>query len=140
MGKIVEVITARGHPRIMAMHPTTLMITKDQEVGPKADCIIGVAANKGAARLSEELKSTIRLGREINIVIEAGGERDEIHARGHPSLSLIHPKDIVIRKSRFTCGRTLAIRADKAATDLPRKFVAKLRDPRTKIQISIEAL
>ena len=140
MAKTVEVITARGHPRITAKHPTTLMITKDEEVGPKGGCIVGVAADKGAAELSQELKSAIRLGRAINITIGAGGEGDEIHACGHPSLTLIHPKDLVIRKSRFVCGRTLAIGADKAAADLPRKFVTKLQDPITKIKISIQAL
>jgi len=137
MGKIVEVIMAKGHPRITARHLTTLMITKDGEVGPKGDCIVGVAANKGAAGLSGELKLALRSGAAVNITIEAGGERDRIHAFGHPSLTLIHPKDLVIRKSRFTCGRTLAVGADKAAMDF-RALVAKLRDPSTKVKVTIE--
>lgn len=135
----IEVITAKGHPRITARHPTTLMITKDEEVGPKGDCIVGVAANKGATGLSEELKSAICLGAAVDITVEVGDEMNKIHARGHPLLTFTHPKDLVIRKSKFTCGRTLAIGADKAAVDLPRKFVTKLQDPRTKIRISIEA-
>lgn len=138
MGKIVEVITAKGHPRITARHPTTLMVTKDEEVGPKGDCVVGVAANKGAAGLSGELKLALRSGAAVNITIEAGGERDGIHACGHPSLSFIHPKDLVIRKSRFACGRTLALGADKAAADLSRALVAKLRDPKMRIKILIE--
>jgi hypothetical protein len=32
----------------------------------------------------------------------------------------------------------LAIGADKAAADLPRDFVSRLRDPLSKIQVSIE--
>ena len=138
MGKIVEVITAKGHPRITAKHPTTLMITKDDEVGPKGDCIVGVAANKGAVELSGELKSTLRSGAAVNITIEAGGEMEEVHAFGHQLLTLVHPKDLVIRKSRFTCDRTLAVGADKAAMDLSRALVTKLRDPSTKVKVTIE--
>ena len=138
MGKIVEVVTAKGHPRITARHPTTLMITKDEEVGPKGDCIVGVAANKGAAGLSVELKSALRSGAAVNITIEAGGEIDEFHAIGHPSLVLAHPKDIVVRKSMFVCERTLAVGADMAAADLSKALVAKLRDPSIEVKVTIE--
>ncbi len=114
------------------------MITKDEGVGPKGDCIVGVAANKGAAGLSGELKLALRSGAAVNITIEVGGERDGIHACGHPSLTLIHPKDLVIRKSRFTCGRTLAVGADKAAADLSKALVAKLRDPSIEVKVTIK--
>lgn len=138
MGKIIEIITAKGHPRVTAKHPTTLMITKDKEVGPKGDCVVGVAANKGAVELSEELKLALRSGVAVNITIEAGGEMEEVRAFGHSLLTLMHPKDLVIRKSRFTCDRTLAIGADKAAMDLSRALVAKLRELSTKVKVTIE--
>jgi hypothetical protein len=138
MGKIVEVIKAKGHPRVTATHPTTLMITKDEEVGPKGDCIVGVAADKGAAGLAEELKSIIQSGAAMTVTIEVGGEIEEIHAFGHPSSSFTHPNDLVIRKSKFTCGRTLAVGADKAAANLSRALATKLRDPSTKIKVTIE--
>jgi len=138
MGKIIEVIRAKGHPRITARHPTTLMITKDEEVGPKGDCIVGVAANKGAVGLSGELKSALRSGAAVNITIEAGGEMEEARAFGHPSLTLVHPKDLVVRKSKFTCGRTLAVGADKAAADLSKALVAKLRDPSIEVKVTIK--
>lgn len=138
MGKIVEVITARGHPRVTVKHQTTLMFTKDREVGFKGDCIVGVLADKGATGLHEELKSTLRSGATVNITIEAEGEIEKVHAFGHPLLTLADSKDLVIRKSRFTCGRTLAVGADKAAMDLSRALVAKLRDPSTKVKVTIE--
>ena len=137
MEKIVEVIMARGHPQVTAKHQTTLMITKDREVGSKGDCIIAVLADKGAAGLHEELRSTLKSGAAVNITIEAGGEMEEVRAFGHPLLTLVHSKDLVIRKSRFTCGRTLAVGADKAAMDLSRALVAKLRDPSTKVKVTI---
>ncbi|MBA7606014.1 hypothetical protein ES703_13152 [subsurface metagenome] len=127
MGKIVEVITARGHPRVTARHPTTLMITKDEEVGPKGDCIIAVAASRGAAEFSDDFKKAIKSGAAVTITIESGGSVEKVRAFGHPSLTLEHPTDLVVRKSEFICGRTLAIRADKAAAGLSRSFVSKLQ-------------
>ncbi|MFQ6129242.1 MAG: DUF371 domain-containing protein [Candidatus Hadarchaeaceae archaeon] len=138
MGKIVEFITARGHPLITAKHRTTLMFTKDKEVGFKGDCIVGVLADKGAAGLHEELKSALKSEAAVKITIEAGGEIEKVRTFGHPSLTFTHPKDLVIRKSRFTCGRTLSVGADKAAIDLSRALVAKLRDPSTKVKVTIE--
>ena len=40
-----------------------------------------------------------------------------------------HPTDMVVRKSGYICGRTLAINADKAACDLSRALVEKLKNP-----------
>ncbi len=137
MGKIVEVITAKGHPLITARHPTTLMITKDSEVGPGGDCIIAVAASKGAIEFSDEFKKAIRSGAAVTIVIESGGGVEKVHAFGHPSLTLEHPTDLVVRKSKFICGRTLAIRADKAAAGLSRSFVSKLQSPMS-VSVMIE--
>ena len=136
----METILARGHPQIKARHPTTLMITKDREVGPRGDCIVAVAADKSAKDLSETLKQAIRAGHEVRVTLKVGDIVEVIHGLGHPALALKHPTDLVIRKSRFTCGRTLAIEADKAAGDLSRTFVAGLRDPAAEIRILVEVL
>ena len=132
------VIVAKGHPGITARHRTTFMVTKDREVGPMGDCIIAVDADKAGPDLSPELKQAIRAGRELVITLKAEGMVEKVHAFGHPSLTLNHPTDLVIRKSKFICGRTLAIGADKAAADLQRKFVAALRNPATKLELKIE--
>jgi len=140
MREVMETILARGHPRIKARHPTTLMITKDEEVGPKGDCIVAVGADKSAKDLGETMKQAIRAGHKVRVTLKVGDIAEVIHGLGHPALSLKHPTDIVIRKSRFMCGRTLAIEADKAAGDLSRTFVAGLRDPAVEIQILVEVL
>jgi hypothetical protein len=140
MGEVVETISARGHPRIKAEHPTTLMITKDGVVGPRGDCIVAVAADKGARDLSEAIKKAIRAGRRVRVTLKVGGIAEVINGLGHRALTLDHPTDLVIRKSKFTCGRTLAIGADKAAGDLSRTFVAGLRDPDAEVQIYVEVL
>lgn len=129
---------ARGHPRIKATHLTTMMITKDSEVGPKGDCIVAVAADKGAKELSETFKRAAKAGRKFRITLEVNGIKEAVHGLGHQALTLTHPTDLVIRKSKFTCCRTLVINADKAAADLPRGLVARLRDPAARVRILIE--
>jgi len=52
-------------------------------------------------------------------------------------LILTHPTDIVIRKSDYICNRTLAIRADKSAKDLPRELAEKLKNPQQKINVTL---
>jgi len=137
--KAEEIIIARGHAQVKATHPTTLMITKDEEIGPKGDCIVAVAANKGAVDLSKALKRIIRSNCTVSIMLEAGDVAETIRGLGHPDLTLTHSTDIVIRKSMFRCGRTLAIGSDKAAVDLSRAFVERLRNPATQVRIRIEA-
>jgi hypothetical protein len=138
MGKVVEPITAKGHQMIKATHPTTLMITKDREVGPHGDCIVAVAADKAVADLDSALKKSIKAGRPVKITFKVGDALFVVNGSGHPDLALSNKTDIVVRKSAYTCGRTLAIRANKAAGDLPRDFASRLRDPLSKIQVSIE--
>jgi uncharacterized protein len=53
-------------------------------------------------------------------------------AVGSPELRLVHPKDIVIRKSGYISDRTLAIHADKASKDLTRILVEKLSESKTR--------
>ncbi len=122
-----ERVRARGHPFLTALHPTTLMITTEEEVGPRGDCIVAVGADKSVAGLSEEVKEGIRRGGRVTVRMEVGGKVETVRGWGHPSLALDHPTDMVVRKSSFLCGRTLAVRADKAARDLSREFVRELR-------------
>lgn len=133
-------IVARGHPEITARHRTTFMVTKNREAGPEGDCIIGVGADKAVSDLAPELKRAIRAGHKLIITLEVGGMVEKIRARGHPSLTLDNPTDLVVRKSKFTCGRTLAIEADKAAAELSRRFVDSLRDSTARIELKIEVV
>lgn len=131
------VIRAKGHPMVSARHRTTFMITKDESLGPRGDCVIGVAAERSAAELDPELKRQALLERPVTIGLRAGGFYEEVRAWGHPSLILDHPTDIVVRKSRYICGRTLAIGANKAAADLSREMVAALRKSTTVLEMEI---
>jgi len=137
-----EIITAYGHELIQATHETTFEITKEKSLTPRGDCIIAVRADKSVANLSREFKELAKKrDAEITIMIISDDEREIIKAQGDPRLTLSHPKDIVIRKSTYVCSRTLAVKADKAARDLSRKLIEKLRNPDkiVKIKLTVKA-
>jgi len=125
---VIEKIVCRGHPNVLSTHKTTIEITKETELSLEGDCIVGVAADKGMTELSEEFKSGLRSECEVEIVFECDGVSDIVKACGSPELILDYPKDMVIRKSNYVCGRTVAIGADKAAIDLKRELVEKLKE------------
>jgi uncharacterized protein len=129
---------ALGHANIHAIHPTTLMFTKDIHVSQKGDCIVAMTADKSVADLSAQFKEELRKpNAKLTVTIEAGDFIEEIKALGSPKLCLCHPTDIVIRKSDYICSRTLAICADKSSSDLQRKFVEKLQNPKQKVKITL---
>ncbi|HLE76070.1 MAG TPA: DUF371 domain-containing protein [Candidatus Bathyarchaeia archaeon] len=133
-----EVVSGYGHENIRATHRTTLEFTKEKHLSKKGDCIIAVAADKALADLSCEFKANLRKpNAKLTILIEAGGIAEQVHACGSQQLFLSHPTDAVIRKSDYVCGRTLAVRADKAANNLSREFVEKLRNPKQKVKITL---
>jgi hypothetical protein len=135
---VKEEIVAYGHPNITATHTTTLEITKASDMGKDADCIIGIRANKGCKDLSKDFKDALKLGKKIEITLEADGIYDKIEAFGSPALKLSNSEDIVVRKSDFIDGRTLAILADKSANELRQDFVEKVRNPNMEIKITLE--
>ncbi len=53
-------------------------------------------------------------------------------------MSLEDAHEMVIRKSEFVSPRTLAIRADAAAKDIPRRMVESLRNPDCRGLLRIE--
>jgi len=136
--EITEIIFAHGHRNIQATHKSTLEITKENEVSKKGDCIIAVSANKVIADLNPKFKGSLRNeNAKMTMLIEAGGIVEAVNAFGSPRLILKHPTDIVVRKSSYVCNRTLAIKADKAACDLSRKLVERLKDPKQKVKITL---
>lgn len=131
------IVRARGHPNITAKHRTTFMLTKDEEVGGRGDCVVGIGANKAAVDLDPELKAALRSGKEVSITISSGGISVEISAWGDAKLSLDDPREIVVRKSDFISGRTVAVKADKAAKDFSPELVKALADPSKTVEMKI---
>ena len=138
--KVVEEFTAWGHRSIRATHRSTFEITKDPRLTRRGDCIVAIASEKGARDLSDEMKGVLKKGSSrLTIILQAGGEKELVKAQGCPQLTLSSLGDLVARKSGFVCGRTLAVKADKAALDFSRTFVNKLKNPQQKITITLIA-
>lgn len=124
---VSETVKAFGHNNVRSQHETTLEFTKENHLTPQGDCIIAIGADKGMSELSENFKMLMRnYNTMLDISIECDGVHDEVKAYGHPDLSFTHPTDMVVRKSMFICDRTLAVRANKSASDLKRELVEKL--------------
>lgn len=139
--RIVETILARGHENITATHKTTFEITKEESLTRRGDCIIAVSANKAMPDFKPKFKKALKNeNAKLIIEIKAGKVCEIIRAYGSSQLQLTHPTDMVIRKSSYICNRTLAIKADKAAADLSRSLVEKLRKPEQNVEIKLIAI
>lgn len=136
--ELTETIIAYGHENVVAANRTTLEITKDHHLTKKGDCIIAVSADKAISDLAPDFKKALRQDRaKLIILIEAGDAYEKVQAHGSPRLILLHPTDIVVRKSDYISDRTLAIGADKAAIDLSDGIVKRLKNPREKVTINL---
>jgi len=133
-----EFVSGFGHENVQATHKTTLEITEEKNLSREGDCIITVGADKTFAGLSNEFKEKLRKpNARLSLLIEVDGIVDQVTAYGSPRLILSHPRDMVVRKSEFICDRTLAVRADKAANDLSRELVDKLKNPKQRTKITL---
>jgi hypothetical protein len=140
--ELKEVIFAQGHRNIQAIHPTTLEFTKNDDLSRRGDCIVAVSADKAMPNLSTEFKEKLRReNARLTILVEAGGIAEVVNAFGSAHLTLVHPTEMVVRKSGYICSRTLAVKADKAAADLSRSLIQKLKNPaqKAKITLTVEA-
>ncbi|ASJ07913.1 hypothetical protein A3L11_01205 [Thermococcus siculi] len=132
-----EIIRCRGHENVRATHKSTLEFTKEDYLTPRGDCILCIEADKGINDLSGEFKAALKAGKKLLIRIRVGDLIDEVLAEGSPQLILDHDHSMVIRKSTYVDGRTLAVRANKAARDIDRRIVELLRDPETRAEIEL---
>ncbi len=124
----LEEIAFEGHPSIRASHSSTVELTKEADITPKGDCILGVSADKAARDLDSGVKELLRsTGAFVMFTIIVAEESFVFRARGSRRLSLSDARDLVIRRSDFVSPRTLAIHSDAAARDVPRSLVARLR-------------
>lgn len=136
--KISEIITAYGHKNIQATHETTLEISKANNLSERGTCIVAVSADKALTDLSAQFKHNLRKeNANLTILIAAGKLAEKVNAMGSSLLVLDHPTDMVIRNSSYICARTLAIQADKAAGDLPRNFVERLKESTQRLKITL---
>jgi hypothetical protein len=136
-----ERLTARGHENIRALHRTTFELTKDSDVAIQGDCILGVKLDRAVADLSQEFRSAIKKDTAIVIIVlEVENLSDVVLARGSSRLTLEDHRRVVVRRSRFVGGETLAIESNKAAKDIDRRLIEKLRSRDAEIVVHIYVL
>ena len=132
-------IPFKGHKNILSLHKKTIEITKDDKLTVNGDCIIGTNSNLACIDLPEKFKKKIQNSTtEIKFSIVADEHSFSIRGKGSDKLTLKHTTDIVLRKSAFTCSRTIAINCDKASDDIPRTMIKKLQNPKTSGKLVIE--
>jgi uncharacterized protein len=120
-----------GHSNILGNHYNTLEFTKDEELTLQGDCIIGVKADFKLLTLKEFLS-----GKEkIKIIITCEEISDSVECLINKDFNDAH--EIVIRKSEFNSKRTLGIRANKAAIDLKRELIEKMKIKDNKINVNL---
>lgn len=134
-------IEFRGHPNVQSLHARTIEVTKDEHLSLRGDCIIGVRASKGCAGIDEKIKHRLKLHDSVvrmEIIVE--NESFSFTGKGDNRLTLLNRHDIVIRKSRFVCPRTMCVMCDKASSDLPRKMIRMLQvnDAKGLLRVSVE--
>jgi hypothetical protein len=135
-----EIILARGHPNITAKHKTTFEITKDPYVTLRGDCIIAVSASKAAYDLSWEFKQLVK-NEDTLVIFKLEVESFTWTVRGYGSekMTLTDVRSMVFRKSQYVCPRTVMIKADASACNVPREILPLLKNPNAIIRITLEA-
>jgi hypothetical protein len=113
---------------VTALHPTTFEITTEDQLSIRGDCIIGMAAGRGPHELSTDFRELLsRDGAHLVTLLRCEGHEVRVRSQGSNAMTLDHPSDLVWRTSSFVCGRTVGIRSDTAARDLPRELITLLR-------------
>lgn len=133
-----DVVEFRGHRMVRATHPTTIEVTTEDYLTEDGDCIIGVGASKGCAGIATDVRERLREGSRATFRIVVEGLSFAVNASGDPRLELSDPHEMVIRKSDFVSGRTLAVRADAASRSIPREIIRLLKNPAARGRLEIE--
>ena len=133
-------VHAFGHPRILSTHPTTIEITRSQNLTIRGDCVIGVKSSHGLGDFPDEIKRLLsnNSGRG-RLEMRVRDQVVSIEGRGAKGLRFMDLNEIVVRRSGFVSERTLMVYSDKAALDIPRQMIKLLVEPGEKIWFELSA-
>jgi len=119
--------TAYGHENVVGDHRTTVELTSEGFLTPQGTCIVGIRSTITLNDLDDDIKKMATSKRtQITLRLSVGKINEEIVGYGSPGLSYTDSISMVARTSDYECGRTLMVRADKAASDLRRDLVAQM--------------
>jgi len=133
-----EEILARGHPTIQATDDNGFIITKSSSPEKYPKAIVAVCSNKSCRNFDKKFRQSLKSSKRIYITIEADGVEDEIVAFCSPALTLTSSEEIAVRKDDNVDGKTVAILANKSASELSQDLLEKLRDPNAEVKIIFE--
>lgn len=134
-------IPFEGHENIRSLHKKTLEITKESDLTPSGDCIIGVNAKYGCNEIPIKIKKKLKEpNSKVVFSIKVDNYVFKIKGEGNKEIVCSDPNDIVLRKSTYVCPRTLAVNCDKACDSIPQKLVKLLQDPKTRGIFSIDVI
>lgn len=113
-----------------ALHASTIEITREGELSPGGDCVLGVRASGACSDIPDIMKKRLKdPDTRVRLRIIVDNMAFDMQARGSQNLTLEHTGDIVIRRSSFCCPRTMAVGANAAADAIPREMVRALCKP-----------
>jgi len=77
-------ISFTGHGNIRSLHQKTIEITRDSDLTPRGDCIVGVNASSACRDLPDDLKARLRDPQAtVRRSIVVGGQSFAFRGRGH---------------------------------------------------------
>jgi hypothetical protein len=119
---------AYGHENVIGDHKTTVELTSEDHLTRQGTCIIGVRASITLNQLDSSIKElATSMNTKVLLKLSVDGLTEEIVGTGSPGLTYTDSTSMVARTSNFECGRTLMVNANKAASDLDRRFVDSLK-------------
>ncbi len=124
--------SAKGHGNILSTHRNTVEFTHDKELTVRGDCILGVNATYSIIKIQNA-----HIHGKIKILMAVDGIFDEIIAEYNPLFE--DPYEMVIRKTDFKDRRTFAVKANKAAKDIKRELVERMKYPDAVMEICISS-
>ncbi len=120
---------AYGHENVIGEHKTTVELTSEDYLTKQGTCILGVRSSITLNQLDTVVKELASLSStRIVLRLSVDGLTEEVIGSGSPGLTYTDSTSMVARTSTFECGRTLMVNADKAASDLKRDFVDRLKE------------
>ncbi len=125
--------TCTGHESISAEHGTTLEFTKDLFLTEYGDCIIGINADFK----HEELMDFVEENDKAKIILEIDGLKEEITGQVNKEFKDEH--EVVLRTGKYISDRTLLTYCDKAAKDLNRELITKLKEGK-KMKVTVSKI
>ncbi|MGC4951186.1 DUF371 domain-containing protein [Streptomyces sp. DT224] len=121
-------IHARGHGHVRATHTKTLELTGEQEITPRATCVVGVGAaidEEGLALLRGPVAVRLAAGPHVATGTAVVNPHHEVTDR------------LVLRRSDHASPDTFAFRSTLVASDLGPDFVAALGDPAAEVTLTL---